>query len=265
MTMSLIPIGYLLYQFTGPGNYEHKYLTRVINSYDGYRKDAAHIAALHTDALEQAAADRNLFANSQRAQNVTLRFPEYVRLSLSIPRLWHREAQSTEQKKEKDATVQEQIHEVHAKRIERLTKFCRQDSQHWSSSQRARRSLRRHVTSHCQVREGGIRGQRKEVAADQGQRCPQRAPFQGPSSHWRRDCVDVDIPCQQRIHVFFSIFVIFVARVKQKCCRCYLRQASQNSILRLNHAGLNVHVVIQILSRVRSVVYLEATCLTLLV
>ena len=78
MAMSLIPIGYLMYQFTGPGNYEHKYLTRVINSYDGYRKDAAHIAALHTDALEQAAADRNLFANTQRAQNVTLRFPEYV-------------------------------------------------------------------------------------------------------------------------------------------------------------------------------------------
>ncbi|KAI4735919.1 hypothetical protein E4T50_13583 [Aureobasidium sp. EXF-12298] len=78
MAMSLIPIGYLMYQFTGPGNYEHKYLTRVINSYDGYRKDAAHIAALHTDALEQAAADRNLFANTQRAQNVTLRFPDFV-------------------------------------------------------------------------------------------------------------------------------------------------------------------------------------------
>jgi hypothetical protein len=265
MTMSLIPIGYLLYQFTGPGNYEHKYLTRVINSYDGYRKDAAHIAALHTDALEQAAADRNLFANTERAQNVTLRFPEYVQISSYIPSTRHQETHIRQQEEEPDTKTREQTHERHAERIGRLTKFCRQDSQHWSPSQRARRPLRRHVTSHCQVREGGIRGQRKEVAADQGQRCPQRTPFQGPSSYWRRDCVDVDIPCQQRIHVFFSIFVMFVARVQQKCCRCYLRQASQNSSLRLNHAGLNVHVVIQILSRVRSVVYLEATCLTLLV
>lgn len=85
MALSLVPIGFLMYKFSGPGHYEHKYLTRVINSYDGYRKDAAHIAALHTDALEQAAADRNLFVNTERAQNVTLRFPEYVRISLHIP------------------------------------------------------------------------------------------------------------------------------------------------------------------------------------
>ncbi|KAI5240447.1 hypothetical protein E4T47_06157 [Aureobasidium subglaciale] len=78
LALSIVPVGFLLYKFTGPGNYEHKYLTRVINSYDGYRKDAAHIAALHTDALEQAAADRNLFANSQRQQNVQLKFPEIL-------------------------------------------------------------------------------------------------------------------------------------------------------------------------------------------
>jgi hypothetical protein len=35
--------------------------------------------------------------------------------------------------------------------------------------------------------------------------------------------------------------------------------------LRLDHAGLNVHVLIQMRDRVRSTVYLEATCLTLLV
>jgi transcriptional regulator of acetoin/glycerol metabolism len=165
MAMSLIPIGYLMYQFTGPGNYEHKYLTRVINSYDGYRKDAAHIAALHTDALEQAAADRNLFANTQRAQNVTLRFPEYVHISLHIPSARQQEIQSLQQDKEKDTMMREKTHERHAKRIGRLTKFCRQDPQHWSSSQRARRPLRRHVKGHCQVREGGQRGQRKEAAA----------------------------------------------------------------------------------------------------
>jgi transcriptional regulator of acetoin/glycerol metabolism len=197
MTMALIPIGYLMYQFTGPGNYEHKYLTRVINSYDGYRKDAAHIAALHTDALEQAAADRNLFANTQRAQNVTLRFPEYVQISLPIPSARHHETQFIQHEYEENAMMPQHTRERHTKRIGRLTKFCRQDPQHWSSSQRARRPLRRHVTSHCQVREGGLRGQRKEVAADQGQRCPQRAPLQGPPSHWRRDRVDVDIPCQQ--------------------------------------------------------------------
>jgi hypothetical protein len=78
MAVALVPIGYLLYQFTGPGNYEHKYLTRVINSYDHYRTEAAQINALHTDALELAAADRNLFINSKRAENVTLKFPEYV-------------------------------------------------------------------------------------------------------------------------------------------------------------------------------------------
>lgn len=117
MALSLVPIGFLMYKFSGPGHYEHKYLTRVINSYDGYRKDAAHIAALHTDALEQAAADRNLFANTERAQNVTLRFPEYVRISLHVPPTRHRETQLLHQKKEKDTLMREQRQVIHAKRI----------------------------------------------------------------------------------------------------------------------------------------------------
>lgn len=175
MTISLIPIGYLMYQFTGPGNYEHKYFTRVINSYDHYRKDAAHINALHTDALEQAAADRNLFANTQRTQNVQLKFPEYVRPSLYTPPVWHGELRAP--KKEKVAMQEWMILRTHHESIERLTKFCQQDPQHWSPSQRARRPLRRHVTGHRKVRKGVLRGQRKEAAADQGQRRSQRASF----------------------------------------------------------------------------------------
>ena len=116
MTISLIPIGYLMYQFTGPGNYEHKYFTRVINSYDHYRKDAAHINALHTDALEQAAADRNLFANTQRTQNVQLKFPEYVRPSLYTPPVWHGELRAP--KKEKVAMQEWMILRTHHESIE---------------------------------------------------------------------------------------------------------------------------------------------------
>ena len=211
MTISLIPIGYLMYQFTGPGNYEHKYFTRVINSYDHYRKDAAHINALHTDALEQAAADRNLFANTQRTQNVQLKFPEYVRPSLYTPPVWHGELRAP--KKEKVAMQEWMILRTHHESIERLTKFCQQDPQHWSPSQRARRPLRRHVAGHCKVREGVLRGQRKEAAADQGQRRSQRASFQGQPSHWRPDCVDVDIPSQQRIHLSSFVYFSFVARM----------------------------------------------------
>ncbi|KAG9514105.1 hypothetical protein KCU99_g7463, partial [Aureobasidium melanogenum] len=116
MAMSLIPIGYLMYQFAGPGNYEHKYLTRVINSYDGYRKDAAHIAALHTDALEQAAADRNLFANTQRAQNVTLRFPEILNTGAphNVPAGHYADMSQVIAKYEKEA------YEANAKKLQQI-------------------------------------------------------------------------------------------------------------------------------------------------
>lgn len=228
MTVSLIPIGYLMYQFTGPGNYEHKYFTRVINSYDHYRKDAAHINALHTDALEQAAADRNLFANTQRTQNVQLKFPEYVRSSKNTPTARHGESGTSQ--KEKKAKRERTARKTRLKRIERLTKFCQQDPQHWSPSQCACRPLCRHVAGHCKVREGVLRGQRKEAAADQGQRRSQRAPFQGQPSHWRPDCVDVEIYQANREFTFLLLYLFHSWLVcEQKCC-CHSRQASHNSI-----------------------------------
>lgn len=52
----------------------------MIHSYDGWRKTWAERNDLHTQAIEAAAADRNLFINSASNRHVELKFPEYVAL-----------------------------------------------------------------------------------------------------------------------------------------------------------------------------------------
>lgn len=67
-----------MFQFSGPGSYEHSYWTRVIDSYDHWRATWAERNELHTKTLELAAADKNLFINSSSTRHVELKFPEYV-------------------------------------------------------------------------------------------------------------------------------------------------------------------------------------------
>ena len=67
-----------LYKFSGQGTDQQPYLTRLINSYDSWRQDWVERNDLHTQSVEQAARDRNLFLNSPSNRYVDLRFPEYV-------------------------------------------------------------------------------------------------------------------------------------------------------------------------------------------
>lgn len=50
----------------------------MIDAYAGYRDTWAERNKLHTDMIEQAAFDRNLFLNSTPRRHVDLNFPEYV-------------------------------------------------------------------------------------------------------------------------------------------------------------------------------------------
>jgi hypothetical protein len=57
------------------------YFTRLItNTYNKYAGAWAHRNNIHTEMIEEAAADRVLFLNeaSQSVRHVDLRFPEYV-------------------------------------------------------------------------------------------------------------------------------------------------------------------------------------------
>jgi len=74
----MIPAAFLFFNYSGSGADGQKYWTRAINSYDEWRATWARRNDLHTQALERAAADRNLFINSPSTRHVDLRFPEYV-------------------------------------------------------------------------------------------------------------------------------------------------------------------------------------------
>lgn len=68
----------MLYKLSGAGTDSKPYFTRLITSYDNWRQTWAERNDFHTKALEQAAADRNLFINSRGSQHVELKYPEYV-------------------------------------------------------------------------------------------------------------------------------------------------------------------------------------------
>ncbi|GME22362.1 hypothetical protein GTA08_BOTSDO02680 [Neofusicoccum parvum] len=78
VAVGLIPTAVLFYGWTGsasdPGR--KPYLTRMIDAYAGYRDTWAERNKLHTDMIEQAAFDRNLFLNSTPRRHVDLNFPE---------------------------------------------------------------------------------------------------------------------------------------------------------------------------------------------
>lgn len=79
MCIAAIPASFALYKFSRQGTDEQPYFTRVItDTYNGYKNKWAERNASHTQAMEQAAADRVLFLNegSRSLRRVDIRFPE---------------------------------------------------------------------------------------------------------------------------------------------------------------------------------------------
>ncbi|KAK5127040.1 hypothetical protein LTR85_008399 [Meristemomyces frigidus] len=79
MTLAAIPASFALYKFTRQGTDEQPFFTRYIrDTYNGYAEKWARRNDMHTQMIEQAAADRNLFLNESQSthRRVDLRFPE---------------------------------------------------------------------------------------------------------------------------------------------------------------------------------------------
>ena len=75
-----LPLAFLTLNYATSG--DEPYFTRLIkDTYNGYSTKWAQRNDVHTQMVEQAAADRVLFLNeaSQTTRHVELRFPEYVR------------------------------------------------------------------------------------------------------------------------------------------------------------------------------------------
>ncbi|CZT17296.1 related to NADH-ubiquinone oxidoreductase 17.8 kDa subunit [Ramularia collo-cygni] len=77
--ISAIPLSLAVYKFTGQGTSEKPYFTRLIqDTYADYKTQWAQRNDLHTQAMEQAAADRSLFIHeaNNTTRHVDLRYPE---------------------------------------------------------------------------------------------------------------------------------------------------------------------------------------------
>merc|ERR1712137_83263 len=78
ITVTGLPLGFLALNYATSGDKE-PYFTRLItNTYNKYAGAWAHRNNIHTEMIEEAAADRVLFLNeaSQSVRHVDLRFPE---------------------------------------------------------------------------------------------------------------------------------------------------------------------------------------------
>lgn len=81
--LSAIPVSLAVYKFTGQGTTDKPYFTRLIqDTYADYKIQWAQRNDLHTQAMEQAAADRSLFIHeaNNTTRHVELKYPEYVML-----------------------------------------------------------------------------------------------------------------------------------------------------------------------------------------
>ncbi len=56
-------------------------ISKLIESYSYYQDKNIARNTLHTDMIEKAAFDRNLYQSQQGSAHIELRFPEYVHLS----------------------------------------------------------------------------------------------------------------------------------------------------------------------------------------
>lgn len=92
----VVPTSMLFYSISRPGaNGEPSSISQWLRGFEAMNKDWETINAMRTDALDQAAHDRHLFAysNSRAAQGptVVLKAPEYVFVSVPFDlchRLW---------------------------------------------------------------------------------------------------------------------------------------------------------------------------------
>ncbi|KAF1989706.1 hypothetical protein K402DRAFT_390673 [Aulographum hederae CBS 113979] len=73
-TLALIPTSWVLYKF----NDEDSALRKYISSWDGLKEQWADRNKLHTDLIEQAAADRHLFLGQKGSRHVELKYPEML-------------------------------------------------------------------------------------------------------------------------------------------------------------------------------------------
>ncbi|KAF2173208.1 hypothetical protein M409DRAFT_62782 [Zasmidium cellare ATCC 36951] len=79
IALAAIPASFALYKFSRQGTDEQPYFTRLIrDTYNGYKDRWAERNASHTQAMEQAAADRVIFLNESNntLRRVDIRFPE---------------------------------------------------------------------------------------------------------------------------------------------------------------------------------------------
>jgi hypothetical protein len=75
-----VPVAFLGLNWATSGDKEPYFTRMITNTYNKYANTWADRNNIHTEMIEQAAADRVLFLNeaSQSVRHVDLRFPEYV-------------------------------------------------------------------------------------------------------------------------------------------------------------------------------------------
>ncbi|KAI5370249.1 Putative NADH-ubiquinone oxidoreductase 17.8kDa subunit [Septoria linicola] len=81
IALAALPVSLAIYKLTAQGTNEQPYFTRLIrDTYADYAVKWARRNDLHTQAMQQAAADRVLFLNepNQQSRTVDLHFPELV-------------------------------------------------------------------------------------------------------------------------------------------------------------------------------------------
>lgn len=79
IAVAAVPISIGIYTISRPGaDGNSAGLTRLIDSYSYYKERFAARNTLHTQMIEQAAFDRNLYQSSEGTKHVELRFPEYA-------------------------------------------------------------------------------------------------------------------------------------------------------------------------------------------
>ncbi|KAB8356601.1 hypothetical protein FH972_024183 [Carpinus fangiana] len=85
LCMTLIPATYLLWEFSRPNtDGSPNAYTRLIAKYSEYKDTWATRNALHTQMVEQAGRDRNLFLNTPQPNHIELRFPEQLNVGSPI-------------------------------------------------------------------------------------------------------------------------------------------------------------------------------------
>ncbi|KAI9846485.1 MAG: hypothetical protein M1837_003905 [Sclerophora amabilis] len=77
ITLAVVPLSLAAFKFSRSGDEGTQPLfTRIIEGYKGYKQSWTDRNTLHTDMIEQAAFDRNLFQSARGSRTVELRFPE---------------------------------------------------------------------------------------------------------------------------------------------------------------------------------------------